>query len=405
MIDIETHKIIDLIESRQEDEVSEWLKTYPNLEIISRDGGVMYKSASDKAHPKAKQISDRFHILKNLTEYGKAALKRLLKNQIKIDDETSLKESSNIQKKYEYKTKWDLIIKVKELREKKYRIIDVAQYLGISEKSVIEYNKIPIEDKEKYLQLSANELKSKVSQENKWQLIQEVQKEYKRYQKYSVVGRKFNLSDRTVKKYLTITEPPIKANRNYTGKLDKYKNKIIKMNNEGCTWKVIMEDISKEGYKGSDSLLRTYLAKIKKEKTEEKALKQIVERTTMISILYKDIDDIKNITKEMFKKVIEEFPEVGQIYEIIKEFKELMFSKKEMELEKWITKTKRYKIPEMNSFITGIERDLEAVKNGIKYEYNNGLAEGSVNKIKLIKRIMYGRCSFNLLKQRVLLQY
>ena len=407
MINIETHKIIDLIESRQEDEVSEWLKTYPNLEIISRDGGIMYKSASDKAHPKAKQISDRFHILKNLTEYGKAALKRLLKNQIKIDDETSLKESSNVQKKYEYNTKWDLIMKVKELREKKYRVIDVAQYLGISEKSVIEYNKIPIEDKEKYLKLSANELKSQVSQENKWQLIQEVQKEYKKCQKYSVVGRKFNLTDRTVKKYLTITEASINANKNreYTSKLDKYKNKIIKMNNEGCTWKVIIEEIKKEGYKGSDSLLRTYLAKIKKEKIEEKALKQIVERTTMITLLYKEIDKVKNITKEIFEKIITEFTEVGKIYEIITEFKEIMFSKKETELDKWITKTKNYKIPEMNSFITGIERDLEAVKNGIKYEYNNGLAEGSVNKIKLIKRIMYGRCSFNLLKQKVLLQY
>ena len=407
MINIETHKIIDLIESRQEDEVSEWLKTYPNLEIISRDGGIMYKSASDKAHPKAKQISDRFHILKNLTEYGKAALKRLLKNQIKIDDETSLKESSNVQKKYEYNTKWDLIMKVKELREKKYRVIDVAQYIGISEKSVIEYNKIPIEDKEKYLKLSANELKSQVSQENKWQLIQEVQKEYKKCQKYSVVGRKFNLTDRTVKKYLTITEAPINANKNreYTSKLDKYKNKIIKMNNEGCTWKVIIEEIKKEGYKGSDSLLRTYLAKIKKEKIEEKALKQIVERTTMITLLYKEIDKVKNITKEIFEKIITEFTEVGKIYEIITEFKEIMFSKKETELDKWVTKTKNYKIPEMNSFITGIERDLEAVKNGIKYEYNNGLAEGSVNKIKLIKRIMYGRCSFNLLKQKVLLQY
>ena len=152
-------------------------------------------------------------------------------------------------------------------------------------------------------------------------------------------------------------------------------------------------------------MLRTYLAKIKKEKIEEKALKQIVERTTMITLLYKEIDKVKNITKEIFEKIITEFTEVGKIYEIITEFKEIMFSKKETELDKWITKTKNYKIPEMNSFITGIERDLEAVKNGIKYEYNNGLAEGSVNKIKLIKRIMYGRCSFNLLKQKVLLQY
>lgn len=352
MIDIETHQIIDLLESRQEEDVTEWLKTYPNLEIISRDGGVMYKSASDKSHPNAKQISDRFHILKNLTDYAKDALKRLLKKQINIsDDEQS--QISKTKKKYEYKTKWDLIMEVKELKKTKYRIIDIAQYLGISEKSVIEYNKIPMSDKEKYNQPSMNELKSQVSNQNKWQLIQEVQEEYKKCHKYSVVARKFKIDDRTVKKYLKITEQPINGNKNreYASKLDKYKSKIIKMNNEGFTWKLIKDAIKKDGYKGSDSLLRTYLSKIKKEQVEEKELKQVVERTTMISLLYKEIDKVKNITKEMFDKVISMFPEAGKIYEIIKEFKEIMFSKKTEKLDKWIETTKKLKIPEIDSFI------------------------------------------------------
>lgn len=144
--------------------------------------------------------------------------------------------------------------------------------MGISEKSVVEYNKIALEEKEKYIQLSANELKSQTSQKNKWQLIQEVQEEYKKCHKYSIVARKFKLDDRTVKKYLNITDPPINANKNreYRSKLDKYKNKIIKMNNDGYTWNVILKEIKKEGYNGSDSLLRTYLAKIKKEKIEKK---------------------------------------------------------------------------------------------------------------------------------------
>jgi transposase len=407
MIDINTHKIIDLLESRQEDDVAEWLRTYPNIELISRDGGIIYKSASDKSHPNAKQVSDRFHILKNLTDYAKEALKRLLKKQINISDSNELQESSNPKKKYEYKTKWDLVLKVKELREQKYRIIDISQYLGISEKSVIEYNKIPMEDKEKYMQIATNELKSKVSQENKWQLIREVQEEYRKCHKYSIVARKFKIDDRTVKKYLEIKEPPINGNRKreYSSKLNLYKNKIIKMSNEGYTWKVIKETIKKDGYKGSDSLLRKYLTKIKKEEIRVKEIKQIVERTTMISLLYKEIDKVKNITKEMFDKIIIEFPEAGKIYEIIKEFKNIMFSKNYEYLDVWIENTKKHKIPEINSFITGIERDLEAVKNGIKYDYNNGLVEGSVNKIKVIKRIMYGRCSFDLLKKKVLLQY
>ena len=56
MIDIETHQIIDMIDSREEDDVTKWLESYSNLEVISRDGGIMYKSASDKSHPKATNI-------------------------------------------------------------------------------------------------------------------------------------------------------------------------------------------------------------------------------------------------------------------------------------------------------------------------------------------------------------
>ena len=407
MIDIETHEIIDLLESRQEDDVTEWLKTYPNLEVISRDGGIMYKSASDKAHPKAKQISDRFHVLKNLTDYAKDGLKRIFKRQIKIENENQTQESSIPKKKYEYKTKWDLILKVKELIKKKYRVIDISQYLGISEKTVIEYNKIPLEDKEKYNQISTYELKVKSNQENKWKLIKDVQEEYKKCHKYSVVARKFNIDDRTVKKYLNIKEPPIHANinREYGGKLNKYKKVIIEMNNKGYSWRIIRDTIKEKGYVGSDSLIRHYLSKIRKKAISKGEIKQIVERTTMISLLYKEIDEVKNITKGLFDKVISMFPEASKIYEIIKEFKNIMFSKKSEELDIWIKNTRKYKIAEINSFLNGIERDLDAVKNGVKYEYNNGLAEGSVNKIKLIKRVMYGRCSFNLLKQKVLLQY
>lgn len=353
MIDIETHKIIDMIKSRQEDDVTEWLRTYPNLEIISRDGGIMYKSSSDKAHPKAKQVSDRFHVLKNLTEYATDALKRLLEYQIKISEEKPKVDISNTKKKYEYRTKWDLILKVKELREQNYKVIDISKSLGISEKTVIEYNKIPIENKEKYNKIPTSKLKAEVSEKNKWKLIQQVQEEYKKYHNYREVARNCKLDRRTVKKYVDIKEPPVNGNkkRKYASILDLYKNKIIEMNNNGFSWKEIKEVIKLEGYEGSDSLLRTYLAKIKKERIEVKKVKQIVERTTMISLLYKEIEEVKNITKELFDKVILMFPEAGKIYEIVREFKEIMFSKKEEQLDGWINKTRKLKIPEINSFI------------------------------------------------------
>lgn len=70
----------------------------------------------------------------------------------------------------------------------------------------------------------------------------------------------------------------------------------------------------------------------------------------------------------------------------------------------WIDNARKMeKISELQSYVDGLTNDLDAVKNAIKYDYNNGLAEGSVTKIKLIKRVMYGRNSFQMLRAKVLL--
>lgn len=70
-------------------------------------------------------------------------------------------------------------------------------------------------------------------------------------------------------------------------------------------------------------------------------------------------------------------------------------------MDSWITKAKLIEIDEVDTYINDLKHDITAVKNGIDFEYNNGLAEGSVNKIKLIERIMYERNSFLLLKAKL----
>ena len=72
-------------------------------------------------------------------------------------------------------------------------------------------------------------------------------------------------------------------------------------------------------------------------------------------------------------------------------------------LASWLNKAQDLKIREIKSFVDGVKRDYEAVFNAIKFDYSNGLAEGKVNKLKLIKRIMYGRCWFSTLRNKVLL--
>ena len=89
MVDIDTHKIIDMIEERDLETVKTWLATYPNLSVVSRDGSVTYKNAITESHPNAIQVSDRFHILKNLTGYCKDYLKKHLDNRVIVDELTA----------------------------------------------------------------------------------------------------------------------------------------------------------------------------------------------------------------------------------------------------------------------------------------------------------------------------
>ena len=69
----------------------------------------------------------------------------------------------------------------------------------------------------------------------------------------------------------------------------------------------------------------------------------------------------------------------------------------------WMDKAAGLKLTELDAFVSGLKQDMRAVTNAFALDFSNGLAEGFINKIKVIKRIMYGRCSFKLLKQKCLL--
>ena len=70
-------------------------------------------------------------------------------------------------------------------------------------------------------------------------------------------------------------------------------------------------------------------------------------------------------------------------------------------LSKWVGKASKFK--GLNSFLNGIERDWDAVNNSLCCSYSNGLIESKVNKTKLFKRNMYGRCSFKTLRNKAII--
>ncbi|WP_396395378.1 transposase [Domibacillus indicus] len=103
--------------------------------------------------------------------------------------------------------------------------------------------------------------------------------------------------------------------------------------------------------------------------------------------------------------VMKKDPELAKIRSLLSRFHKLMTDRESLAIfEKWIDAASQSGIDEFQQFSQYLRSDWAAVKNAFLYSWSNGLVEGHVNRIKVIKRQMYGRMSFDLLRQKVLFQ-
>ena len=95
-------------------------------------------------------------------------------------------------------------------------------------------------------------------------------------------------------------------------------------------------------------------------------------------------------------------PEVQTIYALLQAFLKMVRERKHHDLRSWMGQAVSSGIPELGSLVTGIERDYDAVHAALCLPCSQGITEGKVNKLKALKRAMYGRAGFALLRQRLL---
>jgi transposase len=93
---------------------------------------------------------------------------------------------------------------------------------------------------------------------------------------------------------------------------------------------------------------------------------------------------------------------VVEAQKLILAFLLLLWKREPEALEPWLAKAQASGLPELVEFARGLSRDQDAVMGALLYKESNGLTEGHVNCLKMIKRTAYGRASFELLRKRVL---
>ncbi len=89
-------------------------------------------------------------------------------------------------------------------------------------------------------------------------------------------------------------------------------------------------------------------------------------------------------------------------YRLTQDFLQMLRKREGERLDTWVTQVQESQLSELHSFAHGVEQDKTAVQAGLTLPINNGQVEGHVTRVKLVKRMMYGKAGFALLRQRVL---
>ena len=228
MVDLESHRIIDIIDSRETKDVEKWLRTYPNLQVISRDGAQTYSSAATNSHPCALQISDRFHLLKNLSEAVEKYMRRLFPSRLVIPSTTTL--NAEMQALYNTRNWSERIRFARQKRSEGYTVNDIALLLHSATTTINRYLAIP-EDEIPESQENVMERKHIQQMEKKKAAIEEVRKLYSQGYPADEISRLTGHTWKTVTNYLK--DNCSLNNGHYDlrmpGKLAPYEQTIIEM--------------------------------------------------------------------------------------------------------------------------------------------------------------------------------
>ena len=105
---------------------------------------------------------------------------------------------------------------------------------------------------------------------------------------------------------------------------------------------------------------------------------------------------------ELLARLNECCPEIPILYALTQGFAEVFRNQKEQALQNWLIDARRTGLPEISRFCDGLVRDGAAVIAAVTLPWSNGQVESQIHRLKLVKRQMYGRAKFNLLRCRVL---
>jgi transposase len=217
-------------------------------------------------------------------------------------------------------------------------------------------------------------------------------------------SRRLGLSMNTVKRYDRASEPErLQRVPKYRPTLvDPYRDYLRKRRAEepGVPVQYLLSEIRERGYPGSSNLLVRYINQGRLDSDRPHLSPRRAAR-----ILLTRPDSLTGGQAETRARLQAACPEMTAPASLISSFAQMLAPSRENEagLQRWITSARETDLPFPHSFTRGLDLDTQAVTAALTLPFHNGRTEGVNTKTKMIKRQMYGRAGFTLLRHRILL--
>lgn len=368
LVDLERHCPIALLKDREANTLAEWLQQHPGVQVLSRDRSKSYKQGMTQGAPNAIQVADRFHLLQNLAEVlerffatRNQALKavdlayhRTLGATVVAPSEPSTTTQQAQQRRQRRLANYE---QVHKLRQQGFKVCDIAHHLGMGERTVFTYLATP---------------------------------SFPEWQPHP---------RRPGKSLLTPYQPYLLAQWHAGQRQTKQ----------------LFAEIQQQGYKGSYMTVTRYTHQLRQAQRQQLnnlegrghalplSIRQpplSVRRATWLVL--KPLKQ-RSVEDETLLTHLKQHPTLTVAIDLAQELAQLIRQRDPEQLDCWLEKAGSSCVKQFQQFAKSLQSDYAAVKAGVTLALSNGQVEGQINRLKMLKRQMYGRASLALLSRRFLL--
>jgi transposase len=383
VVDLERSDVIDLLPDRGADTAAAWLKAHPGVEVISRDRSAAYAQAAAKGASQAEQVADRRHLLKNLRE----AVERVLERHSAVVD-AALKPSET----------------------PTGPACDAAVPETGAAISPVDPSppRPPSEPLPESPQLDAEPSKRR----RRIDRFERVHELHRRGHSAVRIARELGLSRRSVFRYLRRrTCPTWGLGGSRRSRLDGYREWIDARIAEGLTNAAeLHRQLTERGFRGSYGSVYEFVTKRlgaagKRRERLNAAEPPAPARPSARQLSFewaRRAEKRKPAEEARLGAIRARSDELAAALDLADGFAELIRKRSRETLGEWLARAEAASDPDLRRFAEGIRRDEAAVEAAVTQRWSNGPVEGHINRLKTIKRQMYGRAGFVLLRARVL---